>query len=140
MSIIHYDPRAMEKAQFKSWRELAREVEPKKPTLANKVWASLMYGTVVAVVGWAFFYITPAHAAGSMAQDVRVVTASSSFVYFGDTREGRKAKADIARDNNKAQRNIELENLKFEHSRQLLNDKAYYERLKDQRKGKCTYC
>lgn len=135
-SHVNFDIRALEKRAQSSWREVEVAIQPSPPTVFERVRAAVAYGSIVAVVGWAAFYVTPSHAAGSMAQEVRRVTVSPSMVYFGDTREARKAKADILRDDNKAARAVELENLKFDHQRQLLEDKAYYEKLKDQRKHK----
>lgn len=135
-SQVNFDIRALERRARNSWRDVDVAIQAPRPTVFERVRAAVAYGTVAAVVGWAVFYVTPSHAAGAMAHDVNRVTASPSFVYFGDTREGRKAQADIMRDDNRAARQTELENLKFQHERALAADKAYYEKLKDQRKHK----
>src|SRR6266511_683758 len=111
------------------WRDVV--IQPPKPSLLSRVWTVVCYTSVATAVGVAVFLVTPAHAGGSMAQEVRVVHVSPSVVLYG-SKLYRKLKVD----NNKAQNSINLEQLKFEHSRQLLADKAYYEKLKDQRKHK----
>jgi len=110
-------------------------ITPAPPTLFERVRVTVAYVAVAAGIGYAVFVVTPANAAGSMAQDVRVVSVSPSIVVIG-TKEERKMKADIARDNNKALNNMELENQRSINRRYEAADKAYYEKLKDQRKHK----
>jgi hypothetical protein len=119
-------------AKFLESREYRNiTIQPPKPTLFEKIRAAVAYTVVTVGVGVAVFYVAPAHAAGSMAQDVRIIHVSPSVVQYGS-----KTERQIQVDNNKAQNQLNLEQLKFEHSRQLNADKAYYEKLKDQRKHK----
>lgn len=103
----------------------------------SKAWEALGYGLVVAGVGLAAFILaTPAHANGSMGIDVKVVRVSPSITSFGDTREGRKLKADVTRDAAKHQQRMELEQQKSDNARALEADRAYYKKLADQRKAR----
>lgn len=108
-------------------------IQPPKLTLFERVRMTVAYTSVAVGVGVAAFYVTPSHAAGSMAQDVRVVSVSPSIVQYGSKIE-QKMKADIVRDNNKAVRNMELENQRSINQRMLEEDRAYYKKLEWQRK------
>ena len=120
-------------SQSREYRDIT--IQPPKLTLFERVRMTVAYATVAVGVGVAVFYVTPSHAAGSMAQDVRVVSVSPSIVQYGSKIE-QKMKADIVRDNNKAVRSLELENQRSINQRALEADKAYYAKLKDQRKHK----
>ncbi len=110
-------------------------IQEPKPTTLEKVWQVCAYTSVVVGVGVAAFFVTPAHSAGSQGRDVKVIHVSPSIVQYGGKIE-RKMRADIARDNNKAVRSLELENQRSTNRRALEADKAYYQKLKDQRKAK----
>jgi hypothetical protein len=134
-SNISYDYRALEARSRNAWRDIELEIQPIKPTWKTKAWTTFNYALIVAVVGVSVYYVTPAHArdVGVMNHEARQI--SPSVVLYGSATR-QKFQADVARDNNKAENQMELENLKFDHQRQLLEDKAYYEKLKDQRKHK----
>jgi len=119
--------------QTREYRDIT--IQPPKPTLYEKVKTAIAYTSVAVGFGIAAFYVTPVNAAGSMAQDVRVVSVSPSIVQYGSKIE-QKLRADIVRDNNKAVRNMELEDQRSVNRRLLEADKAYYAKLKDQRKHK----
>lgn len=123
-------------AKFKqTLRETVTFQEPTKPR-PGKVWAILAYAGLVAGVALATYVVTtPAHAAGSMGIDVRVVHVSPSVTIYG-TREERRLKADVARDNNRHQQRLELEQQRSNNARALEADRAYYKKLEAQRKGK----
>lgn len=100
-------------------------------------YAAIMYGLVVAGVGVATYaMVTPAHSAGSMASEVRVIHVSPSIQSFEDTREGRRLKADTVRDNNRHRQDMERLERRYELERALEADRAYYRKLIDQRKRK----
>lgn len=131
-SHINYDRRALERRAQNEWRNIPAKVAETRPSRLKTI---LAYGVVVVGVSVAAFYVTPGHAA-----------STSSIIYLGD-----KAKIQMRVDNNKAENSMRLETYKSEnqlrledakslHARQLEEDKAYHERLKDQRKGKCTFC
>jgi hypothetical protein len=138
-SQINYDIRALERRARSAWRDVEVAIQPPQPTIRGKVWAAFNYSLVAVAIGVTVFYVTPSHAAGSQSN-------TPSIIYLGD-----KAKIQMRVDNNKANNATRLEKLKSEnqlqledakalHARQLAEDKAYYDKLKDQRKGKCTYC
>lgn len=131
-SSINFDRRALERRAQNKWRNVEAQVAPRPESRLKTIFA---YGVVAVGVAVAAFYVTPVRAAGSMAN-------TPSIVYMGE-----KAKLDIRRDNNKAlntmqlqrQRSadqLRLEDAKSLHQRQLAEDRAYYEKLKDQRKHK----
>jgi hypothetical protein len=129
MSHIHFSQKALERRALANWRGMA---EPAKPSLASKVWSTVMYGSVVVGVSVAAFYVTPSHAASQ--------TNTSSIIYLGekakfDTRVNeRKAANQMEIDDNRLVNSLKLEDAKSLHARQLEEDKAYYKKLEWQRK------
>lgn len=98
---------------------------------------AVMSGLVVLGVGIATYaMVTPAHSAGSMASEVRVIHVSPSIQSFGDTREGRKLRADTVRDNNRHEQSMERLEREYQLKRSIEADRAYYRKLVDQRKKK----
>lgn len=126
-SHVNYDIRALEKRARNQWRDAVAELQPKKPTIFDKVLTVIAYGAMAAAVGYAVFVVTPAHSAGSMATDVRIIHVTPRVAQID-----KKAAAEAQ----KQQGRMELENLKSANRRQLESDKAYYSKLKDQRKHK----
>lgn len=101
------------------------------PTRWEKFCTFVAYGSVVVGVGVAVFAVTPVHAAGSMAQEVRRVSVSPSIIQFGSKTDNQ-----MKIDNNKAFNNLELEDRRSINRRILEEDKAYYKKLEWQRKHK----
>jgi len=125
-----------EKAELgRSLRDRVHYVVNDEPTWGEVVRLWLGYTAVAAGVGFAVFvYVEPAHAGGSMANAVR--TVSPSIVYAGPSKIERKMKADMMRDDNRARNDSALEQQRSDNRRALEADKAYYAKLKDQRKRK----
>ncbi len=127
--VVSYDPRAADRRSANQWRHLA---EAPKPTLREKAYAAVMYGVVAVGVGVAVFYVTPAHSAGSMASDVRIIRVSPSVSVYGNDKAADSRRLETL----KQQGRMDLENQRSANERALAADKAYYEKLKDQRKRK----
>lgn len=89
--------------------------------------SSLIAGLMVVSVADSF-------AQGSMAPSVRKMEISRSITMFGNTREGRRAKARVIQDNNQHRNKMELERLRSRNQRALEADRAYYKKLEFQRK------
>lgn len=126
-------------AVFGRSRSLRASVTFQEPAPARFDWRRVReivaYAALVAGVGLAVFVAsTPAHSAGAFGIDVKVVHVSPSVTYFGDTKEGRKLRADVAREGVKHQNRMEEIDRKAEHQRALEADRAYYKKLADQRK------
>lgn len=79
----------------------------------------------------AIIFATPSFAGGSMAPEVRVIRVSPSIWQYG-------SKADVASklESQRQQGRVDLENQRSANRRALEADKAYYAKLKDQRKHK----
>ena len=69
-----------------------------------------------AAAGFLLTSCLASHAAGSMAQDVKIIHVGPSG---GMNKVERKLQADIARDNNRAQNQMILEDQKAQNQRQL---------------------
>lgn len=109
-----------------------------EPTWPEALRTWLGYTAVAAGVGFAVFtYVEPAHArdVGTMNHEARVVYVSPSVSIYGSKIE-QKMKADINRDNNRANNAYSLEQQRSDNRRALEADKAYYKKLSDQRKRK----
>lgn len=122
-------------AQF--GQTLRGSVKFQEPTPSR--WAKarqiIAYTALVAGVGLAVFVAaTPAHSAGSMASDVRVIEVSPSITYLGDTREGRRLQADTIRDKARFEQRQKLQQDRSIQQRALEADRAYYKKLEFQRK------
>lgn len=128
-SNISFDPRAAERRSREAWMEVPVSLVEKKP---SRVWSWFCHGVVVVSVGYCAYTITPAHAAGALAQDVRIIHVSPSITVYGND----KAVANQRLESLKQDGRMELENQRSVNQRALAADKAYYEKLKDQRKRK----
>lgn len=109
---------------------------PLPKSRAQRAWTWVGYGLVALGVGVAAFVVTPAHAQGSMAPDVRVIVVSPSVTIMGlgaQASSGRQQEIQL-KETLKHRSDMELEQLKSDNRRALEADKAYYEKLKFQRK------
>lgn len=106
----------------------------KTPTRWERCRKVLAYGVLAVGVFTAVYVVTPARAGGSMGHDVKIIRVSPSVSVYGNTREERKMKADVVRDNNRHSNVMELEELRGRNERALEADRAYYRKLADQRK------
>lgn len=129
-SYVNFDPRAAERRTREAWMSVPVQVpEPYKPSKLRTV---LCYGIVVLGVGYSVFCLTPAHAAGSMASDVKIIHVSPSISVYGNDKATQSRSMEVL----KQQGRMELENQRSDNRRALEADKAYYQKLKDQRKAK----
>lgn len=108
----------------------------KQPSLWEKVKPWVAYGVVLAGVATAAFIVTPAHAGGSMAHDVKVIVVSPSVTIMGLGAQGDTARQAEVRlkETLKHRSDMELEQLKSDNARALEADRAYYKKLEFQRK------
>jgi len=108
--------------------------QPPAPTRWERARTALAYASVIVGVGVAAFLVTPAHASGAFGIEVRVIHVSPSVSTYGTVRDMQKRQDFVARESVKTQNRMALERQKSADARALAADKAYYEKLKDQRK------